>query len=103
MAGDIFDLFGEQSSTYAAALWLWKTTQGVVHLGGPPHLTVEAAEKALRTHTQHDLAFARDHIGADVYATTTYEKRVDVAVVLRIETFDVVAFAALPIPFLTAL
>lgn len=90
-------MFGDQEETYSASLWLWDSTKGVIVLGGH-RTTIEEAEVAMATYTGLDLTWTREHIedGTTTYAAKTWERRVNLAVISRVETGDVVSHTPLP-------
>lgn len=97
---DIFDMFSPEPTSYSGSLWLWLSTQGVTLLGGDSKPTIETVEALLRQYTGvTDLVFIRDTLDGDQFANETFEESVDVAIVIRDSTGDVVSHARLPAEF----
>jgi hypothetical protein len=95
---DVLDMFEEgRTETYSGSLWLYQSTNGVT-APGAVHETIEAAEQALTEYSGLDLDFVREHVedGIITLATKACEDNINLAVVLRVESGDVVAHAPIP-------
>lgn len=91
------DLFSDRPMTYTTSVWLFNTTQGVISFG-PHHDTLVAAEEALTTFSDLSLEFLRDVIenGVTTFASEAFDQKKNFAIVLRVETGDVVSRALIP-------